>query len=55
MRLSRLAGCAVAAAAWIATLGSIAKAQQLMIVGNDQKPHFADGKVTIGEPGKDTL
>ena len=55
MRLSRLAGRAIAAAALIVTLGSIAKAQQLMIVGNDQKPHFADGKVTMGEPGKDTL
>lgn len=55
MRLSRLAGCAIAAAALTVTLGSIAKAQQLMIVGNDQKPHFADGKMTMGEPGKDTL
>ena len=54
MRLSRLAGCAVAAAAILAFAG-IARAQQLMIVGNDQKPHFADGKVTMGEPGKDTL
>ncbi len=54
MRLPRLAGCAVAAGA-IMVLGGIAHAQQLMIVGNDQKPHFADGKVTMGEPGKDTL
>ncbi|HML10138.1 MAG TPA: hypothetical protein VK432_04705 [Stellaceae bacterium] len=54
MRLSRLAGCALLAAAYVA-LGGIANAQQLMIVGNDQKPQFADGKVTIGEPGHDTL
>lgn len=54
MRLSRLAGCAIAAAA-ISAFAGIAHAQQLMIVGNDQKPHFADGKVTMGEPGKDTL
>ncbi len=54
MRLSRLAGCALAAAAILA-LAVSAHAQQLMIVGNDQKPHFADGKVTMGEPGKDTL
>ena len=26
-----------------------------MIVGNDAKPHFADGKVTLGAPGHDTL
>jgi DNA-binding beta-propeller fold protein YncE len=54
MRLSRLAGCAIAAAAMLA-FGSIAHAQQLMIVGNDQKPHFDDGKNTMGEGGHDTL
>ena len=54
MRLSKLAGCALAAAAVVA-LGGIANAQQLMIVGNDQKPQFDNGKVTMGEPGKDTL
>jgi DNA-binding beta-propeller fold protein YncE len=54
MRLSRLAGCAIAAAAMLA-FGSIAYAQQLMIVGNDQKPHFDDGKNTMGEGGHDTL
>jgi YVTN family beta-propeller protein len=54
MRLSRLAGCAIAAAAMLA-FGSIARAQQLMIVGNDQKPHFDDGKNTMGEGGHDTL
>jgi DNA-binding beta-propeller fold protein YncE len=55
MPLSRFAGCTVAAAVTLVALGGIAKAQQLMIVGNDQKPHFTDGKVTMGEPGKDTL
>jgi DNA-binding beta-propeller fold protein YncE len=54
MRLSRLAGCALAAAA-VVVFGGIAHAQQLMIVGNDQKPQFDNGKVTMGEPGKDTL
>ena len=54
MRLSRLAGCAIAAAAML-VFGSIAHAQQLMIVGNDQKPHFDDGKNTMGEGGHDTL
>lgn len=54
MRLPRLAGCAIAAGALVA-LGGIAQADQLMIVGNDQKPHFADGKTTMGEGGHDTL
>jgi 6-phosphogluconolactonase (cycloisomerase 2 family) len=54
MRLSRLAGCALAAAAAVA-FGGGAHAQQLMIVGNDQKPQFDNGKVTMGQPGKDTL
>jgi len=53
MRLSRLAGCAIAAAALIVFARS-AQAQ-LMIVGNDQKPQFVDGKVTQGEGGHDTL
>ena len=55
MRLPRLAGCALAAATMLVVLGGIAKAQQLMIVGNDQKPHFDDGKTTMGEGGHDTL
>jgi DNA-binding beta-propeller fold protein YncE len=55
MRLPRLAGCAVAAAVTVVALGGIAHAQQLMIVGNDQKPHFVDGKNTMGEGGHDTL
>src|SRR5580698_9649526 len=54
MRLLRLAGCVFAAAA-VAASGGMAHAQQLMIVGNDQKPQFDNGKVTMGEPGKDTL
>jgi DNA-binding beta-propeller fold protein YncE len=53
MPLSRLAGCAVAAAAL--TVFAQAAQAQLMIVGNDQKPHFADGKAVIGEGGHDTL
>src|SRR5579862_6885078 len=55
MRLPRLAGGAVAASVALIVLGGLAHAQQLMIVGNDQKPHFTGGKVTMGEPGKDTL
>jgi DNA-binding beta-propeller fold protein YncE len=55
MRLSSLAGCALTAAVTIVALGGIASAQQLMIVGNDQKPQFDNGKVTMGAPGKDTL
>lgn len=55
MRLSRLARCAAATAAVIVGLGGIARADQLMIVGNDMKPHFADGKNTMGEGGHDTL
>lgn len=55
MRASRFAGCVIAAAVAIVALGGIAKAQQLMIVGNDQKPHFSDGKNTMGEGGHDTL
>lgn len=54
MRLPKLAGCALAAATIVAVAG-IAHAQQLMIVGNDQKPHFTDGKATMGKPGEDTL
>jgi DNA-binding beta-propeller fold protein YncE len=53
MRLSRLAGCAIAAAAPI-VLAQAAQAQ-LMIIGNDQKPHIVDGNATIQAPGKDTL
>ena len=54
MRLSRRAGCAIAAATALVALGGTAKAQ-LMIVGNDQKPHFTDGKGTPAEGGHDTL
>ena len=51
MRSSTLAGSAMAA---LLALGGIAQAQ-LMIIGNDAKPKFADGKVTMQEPGHDTL
>lgn len=51
MPLPRLVGCATAA---FLMLGSAAQAQ-LMIIGNDQKPKFDDGKVTIQAPGQDTL
>jgi DNA-binding beta-propeller fold protein YncE len=51
MRSSTLAGCAMVA---LLALGGIAQAQ-LMIIGNDAKPTFADGKVTMQEPGHDTL
>jgi YVTN family beta-propeller protein len=51
MRTLGLAACAAAA---LLALGSAAQAQ-LMIVGNDQKPKFDDGKVTTEAPGHDTL
>ena len=51
MPLPRLVGCATAA---FLMLGSAAQAQ-LMIIGNDQKPKFDDGKMTIQAPGQDTL
>ena len=54
MRSSRPAGCAIAAAAALISLAGAAKAQ-LMIVGNDQKVQFADGKATQAEGGHDTL
>jgi len=54
MRSMRLAGCAIAALLMLIALGAAARAQ-LMIVGNDEKPHFADGKNTMGEGGHDTL
>jgi DNA-binding beta-propeller fold protein YncE len=51
MPLPRLAGSAIAA---LLMLGGTAQAQ-LMIIGNDQKPKFDDGKVVIQAPGHDTL
>jgi DNA-binding beta-propeller fold protein YncE len=54
MGILRLAGRAIAAASLVAALGTPAGAQ-LMIVGNDQKPKFDDGKVTMQGPGHDTL
>jgi len=53
MRLSKLAGCAIAAAALI-TYAQAARAQ-LMIIGNDQKPSIVNGNATMQAPGKDTL
>jgi DNA-binding beta-propeller fold protein YncE len=55
MRLPRFTGCVIATAVALVALGGVAKAQQLMIVGNDQKPHFVDGTNTMGEGGHDTL
>lgn len=54
MRSLRLASCAIAAATLLTGLGSPVSAQ-LMIVGNDQKPKFDDGKVVMQPPGHDTL
>ncbi len=54
MRSSWLASRVIAAAAALAALSGTGNAQ-LMIIGNDAKPHFADGKVTLGAPGHDTL
>jgi DNA-binding beta-propeller fold protein YncE len=53
MRTLRFCGCAAAVLVWLALAqGACA---QLMIIGNDQKPKFDDGKVTIQAPGHDTL
>ena len=54
MRSRRLAGCAIAAATMLLTFGAPTRAQ-LMIIGNDQKPKFDDGKVVMQPPGHDTL
>ena len=53
MSLPRLAGGV--AAVLLAAGGLGAAHAQLMIIGNDQKPSFSDGKVTIQAPGHDTL
>jgi len=44
MRSLRLGGCAILAATMLLGLGTSTRAQ-VMIVGNDQKPKFDDGKV----------
>jgi DNA-binding beta-propeller fold protein YncE len=54
MRLSQLAICAIAGMTMIAGLAVPASAQ-LMIIGNDQKPKFDNGAVTMQPPGKDTV
>ena len=54
MRSPRVAGRAVAAALALIVSGAAAHAQ-LMIIGNDQKPKFEDGKVVMQPPGHDTL
>jgi len=54
MRSSRLASVALAAAILAVASWGTANAQ-IMIVGNDQKPHIVDGKNTAGEGGHDTL
>ena len=53
MRLLRLGG-AVAALLAASAFDTTARAQ-VMIIGNDQKPKFDDGKVVMQPPGKDTL
>lgn len=46
----------LAAAALAAVMGSAAAAQaQYLIVGNDEKLTFNDGKPVVGAPGKDTV
>jgi DNA-binding beta-propeller fold protein YncE len=48
--------CRIAAAvAIVVALGSGPARAQLMIIGNDEKPKFDDGKVVIQPPGHDTL
>jgi DNA-binding beta-propeller fold protein YncE len=54
MRSPKVAGRAVAAALALIVSGAVAHAQ-LMIVGNDPKPKFEDGKVVMEPPGHDTL
>src|ERR1700674_3328073 len=54
MGLMRLASRVIAAAILIIGLEATTSAQ-LMIIGNDQKPKFDDGKVVMQPPGKDTL
>ena len=54
MRLSQLAIGAIAGMTMIAGIAVPASAQ-LMIIGNDQKPKFDNGTVTMQPPGKDTL
>jgi len=54
MRALHLAGGAIAASVLLFGLATSSHAQ-LMIVGNDQKPAFDNGKVTMQPPGKDTL
>jgi DNA-binding beta-propeller fold protein YncE len=54
MRSTTLASRVIALALGWLVLAGVAKAQ-LMIIGNDQKPHIADGKVTMSGPGQDTL
>ena len=54
MRLSQLAIGAIAGMTMIAGIAVPAPAQ-LMIIGNDQKPKFDNGTVTMQPPGKDTL
>jgi DNA-binding beta-propeller fold protein YncE len=55
MRSFEHAGRAIAAL-WLAIgLGSAGAQAQLMIIGNDQKPNIADGKVVMQAPGHDTL
>ena len=54
MRSLRLGGCAILAATMLLGLGTSTRAQ-VMIVGNDQKPKFDDGKVVMQPSGHDTL
>src|SRR5215469_5602996 len=54
MRPSQLAVGAIAGIAVIVGLALPASAQ-LMIIGNDQKPKFDNGVITMQPPGKDSL
>jgi DNA-binding beta-propeller fold protein YncE len=55
MRLFRTTNRLVAATILTMGVGSVAAHAQLMIIGNDQKVVFTEGKPTIQAPGKDTL
>ena len=55
MRLREYAGRFFAAGLAVLGFAPLAAHAQLLIVGNDQKPHIADGKNTMGPGGRDTL
>ncbi len=55
MHLSNRAALQLGLALLVFGVASAAAHAQLMIIGNDQKPSFTDGKVVMRAPGHDTL